>query len=267
MKVAIFPDLHVGITQESTARLVAEKLRAEAPDVIVLAGDLGEPLPRFEQALDLFADVDCAVAVLAGNHDVWNRFEIETSEELWNGRLPGAVRDRGFVWLEEENIVAHGTAVVGTIGWYDYSAKPPEFAHKDDEVMFRTKKVFNNDGNYIDWPWTDVEFAGMVGASFVQRMEAANADPAVHEIIVVTHVPVFPEQASRQPGNNPRAAAYFGNWSLGRVIEQYDKVAHVFSGHTHDGVAAVHVTPRGRGIPCTTVGSDYGAPRYAVWGE
>ncbi len=55
VKIAITSDLHLGITQASTIRELVHMIAAAKPALTVLAGDIGEGLPRFVECLDLFA--------------------------------------------------------------------------------------------------------------------------------------------------------------------------------------------------------------------
>jgi predicted phosphohydrolase len=260
MKVAVCSDLHVGLTRPEKVADLARRAVDEGTDVFVLAGDIGEPLGNFKRALDLFASHAGRVAVLAGNHDLWSRGI--SSRELWEQHLPAAARQRDFTWLEWGNVVRDGVAIVGSIGWYDYSARAPGFANKTPEDFFRTKHAYNNDGTFIDWPWTDVEFADRVGDGLCLRLQQAEADPAVRHILLVTHMPVFPAQKVHVKQWNSAGDAYYGNWTLGRRVEGFRKLRMVVSGHTHLGKLAVHTAPDGRKIAAVVVGSDYDKPAY-----
>ncbi len=264
MRVAVVADLHVGVTPDEAVRRLVDGLRREQAAIVILAGDQGEPLYRFEKALSFFDDVDTDVAVLAGNHDVWHRTGPHSSRELWEQQLPDASARCGCIWLEDEIVIRGSVAIVGTIAWYDYSSRAPGYEEKSNMAFFRTKGAYNNDGNFIDWPWTDIEFADAVGTPFLQRLSTACSQSEVSHVIVITHVPVFPEQKVTVRKWNTGGDAYYGNWTLGRKIESFRKVCMVVSGHTHLGVVAKHVTPDGRTIPAVTIGSDYGRPAYYV---
>ncbi len=264
MRVAVVADLHVGVTPNEAALELAGHIRQEDAAMVILAGDLGEPLHRFEKALSLFSDIEADVAVLAGNHDVWHRTGPHSSRELWEHLLAETCARYGCIWLEDEIVIRGNVAVVGTIAWYDYSSRAPGYEGKSNKAFFRTKGAYNNDGNFIDWPWTDIEFADAVGTPFLKRLATACSRPEVAHVLVVTHVPVFPEQKVTVKKWNAGGDAYYGNWTLGRKIESFEKVRMVISGHTHLGVVAKHSTPGGRTIPAVTIGSDYGKPAYYV---
>jgi hypothetical protein len=268
MKIVVTSDLHLGITAGRAIRALAERIAAEAPALTVLAGDLGEPLPDFAACLELFAGLPGDVAVLAGNHDVWARGG-HHSRDLWERELPAAVRARGMLWLEDADWHGDGVAVVGTISWYDYSAADPDLPHFPPERFAQLKGRFNNDARFVDWPWSDTEFAARVGDSFHGRLLRVESDPDVRAIVIATHVPLFEAQMCRKPHDQAWgfSNAYFGNLALGRRVLDASKVRAVVSGHTHVGRSGY--APRGGDpdadlppIPVAVVPSAYGAPAY-----
>jgi 3',5'-cyclic AMP phosphodiesterase CpdA len=262
MHIAVTADIHLGITSEKTVRSLLKRIIREKPDLLAIAGDIGEPLEHFDQVLRIFEGLGIKTVVVAGNHDLWHRSGGQSSMELWEKEVPAAVRKHGMVWLEDESLIVGSKAIVGTIGWYDYSARPRELAAKSDQAFFDTKGVFNNDARYLDWAYTDIEFSRIVGERFHARLQAAEEDPRVESIFVVTHVPIFSAQRITLPHWDPQSEAYFGNWTLGRIVESFSKVKRVASGHTHLGVHGLHLCPDGRKIPASVVNSDYERPGY-----
>jgi hypothetical protein len=69
------------------------------------------------------------------------------------------------------------------------------------------------------------------------ELDCLNADAAVEQVVVVTHVPLLEGQMCRDAGNAEWAFsnAYFGNLTLGAKVLPYRKVSHIISGHTHVG--------------------------------
>ena len=155
MRILITADLHYRPSQREAYLNFSHWVKAQAPDCLIIAGDVGHPLRLFRRALQLFADLDCPKLVLAGNHDVYKGEH--DSRTLWETVLPQASREEGFGWLEEEVVVlgvskepgpkrhdgsevsepsevsrvktrdgAQGTGaigIVGTMAWYDYSSR------------------------------------------------------------------------------------------------------------------------------------------------
>jgi predicted phosphohydrolase len=267
-KIVITSDLHLGITSAESLRILAQQIAAEQPALTVLAGDLGEPLDLFVSCLKVFAAVPGQVAVLAGNHDVWARGG-SSSQDLWEKHLPEAVRAAGMLWLEEAIWQQEGLAVAGSLAWYDYSAADAAAAPYPAETFAAFKGRFHNDARFINWPWSDQEFATRLGDALYKRLQELEADPAVRAILLVTHVPLFEEQLTRKPGDEVWGFcnAYFGNLTLGERVLGISKVREVISGHLHIGRAGRAARPRFPDwppIPVSVIASDYGAPGYIV---
>ncbi len=259
-RVVVTSDLHLGLTDRETLAAHAAAIAAERPDLTVLAGDIGEGLERFRACLDIFRDLPGAVAVLAGNHDVWGRLG-QHSAELWERFLPEAASAAGMLWLEDDVWRQGGLAVTGSIAWYDYSAAAPQLK-KTDEFWTKNKGRWNADAHFVDWKWTDQEFAERVGAALVGRVTRLEDDPTVEAVLVATHVPLYEEQMLRKPfdlswtfGNT-----YFGNLTLGERLLFARKLRCVISGHTHVPRDGTH--PRsGASLPVKVIDSEYGRPR------
>jgi predicted phosphohydrolase len=244
-----------------------EEIATEEPSLTVLAGDIGEGLPNIIACLKLFADLPGDIAVLAGNHDVWARAGY-SSQELWERYLPEAVQAAGMLWLEEAVWRHDETAVVGSLAWYDYSAADPSIHLSSPAVFARMKGQYNMDAEYVDWPWSDQEFAARVGGALRERLQRLEDDPGIHRVLVVSHMPLFDEQMCRKPHDFHWgfSNAYFGNLTLGKqVLETSTKVQAVVSGHTHIGMEGQVRRPHRSARPAVSVlASDYHAPVYSV---
>lgn len=295
MRILITADLHYRPSQREAFVAFADWAQAQQPDCLVIAGDVGHPLRLFRRALQLFAGLDCPKLLLAGNHDLY-RGEAD-SRTLWEQALPDATRDEGFVWLEDEVIrLPHGAqksgffgetglldghsqksgfseetgflgrhvAIVGTMGWYDYSSRAPHL-ELDDAQLRAMKRLVNHDADYIDWPWSDIAMARYLGRRFAGRLRCAADDPAVSQVLVVTHVPIFEEAVPNHPESEfwSLLRASMGNFTLGELVRRMPKVTHVVSGHIHR--AGCWTVPGEFGpIDFRLVGSQKAAPRAVV---
>lgn len=265
--IVVTSDLHLGITKEAHISQLAKRIETEQPGLTVLAGDIGEGLQNFRACLSLFSRLPGTVAVLAGNHDVWARGY--HSQDLWERHLPEAVRDAGMLWLEDTIWRQDGVAVVGSIAWYDYSAVDPTIPPHPSTYFATQKGKYNLDAKYVDWPWTDGEFAARVGDALCTRLAQLEADSAISSIIAVTHVPLFDVQMARKPADQRWgfSNAYFGNLTLGQRILQSKKLRTVLSGHTHvgrNGTVTRPDMPDLPPIPVSVLASDYNHPVYQV---
>ena len=283
MRILITADLHYRPSQREAYLAFADCVQAQQPDCLVIAGDVGHPLRLFSRALQLFAGLDCLKLLLAGNHDLY-RGELD-SRTLWEQALPQAGRAEGFVWLEDEVVLlplravqtfdfsaeveGPGTgpshvAVVGTMGWYDYSARAPHL-DLDDAALRAMKQLVNHDADYVDWPWSDVAMARYLARGFAGRLRRAADNPAVSQVLVVTHMPIFEQTVPDYPESEfwSLMRAYAGNFTLGELVRRMPKVTHVVSGHLHR--AGCWTVPGDHGpIDVRVVGSQKAAPRAVV---
>jgi 3',5'-cyclic AMP phosphodiesterase CpdA len=264
MRIAVTSDVHYHPPWSERIQRLASILTEQKPDMMILAGDIGEPFDLYQNGLRAFENVCEHKAIIAGNHDVWHRTSGHTSRELWETLLPQAAFNHGYHWLEYRNLIVGSLGVCGTVAWYDYSGRHPDI-NLDENAYEQIKPSISNDGRFIDWPWTDREFAGRVGTEFGQRLRTLHQSSEIKDILVVTHVPLFRE--SLRVYDTPEQAvanAYYANLPLGRVVLKYDKVRAVFSGHVH--VERKYSVARDRSpLPVYGVPSDYGAPAALIW--
>lgn len=267
-KILFTSDWHAGLTSLDVIGALLRDIAAANPDAVIVAGDQGGTLREARAALALArAILPCPIGIIAGNHDLWGRApgggdSLALFERTW----PALCHELDLVWLETAVMQFGSIAITGTIGWYDYSRRPPE-GHPlardfTPERLAAVKSAYNNDAHYIHWDLTDPEFANRVGEALEQRLAALETDSSVERVIVATHVPAFAEQLVSMPEDSPIADAYFGNITLGQRIIRYPKVSHVVSGHTHRSVQWTDVIRNQYGLIVATIGSDYGAPMF-----
>ncbi len=265
MRVAITSDIHFHHPWYSRIRLLALQLQMAEPDLLIMAGDIGEPLPLFEEGLLAFTPVCEKRAVIAGNHDVWHREMDYSSQQLWETHLPQRAAQCGYTWLEGGNLIVGDVGFCGTIAWYDYSASPigQEFSPQQYQQL---KNVLSNDAQFIDWPWSDPEFSARVSDPFMNRLDQLQEDEGVTEIVVITHVPLFREALKQSASDDQEFAnTYYGNLTLGEAIIARPKVSTVFSGHVHQGSQFEVVRNEDKPIQGYTIPADYGQPAALVF--
>jgi len=268
MKAAFASDLHFPFVAPEVLAALAEEIAAFAPDVLCVLGDVGESLDDVTSCLKVFREmVACPILVIAGNHDLWlPRGEVLSGDSLkrWETELPAAVAAAGCTWAEGRPFIKDGVALAGSIAWYDYSAADPSI-RADAETFRRHKRYFNVDALRIVWRHTDPEFAGIVGAGLLANLDELEANPAVRQTVVYTHVPLLECQMCRKPDNHDWgfSNAYFGNLTLGEQVLQRRKVTHIISGHTHIGRHAQARLNDGRLLDARVLNSQYGQPAWA----
>ncbi len=265
MRILVTSDLHMEVTGHHTIHRLVAGMEREEPDLVVIAGDLGNPLHMYEQCLACFSTLPCTVAVLPGNHDLWAS-NGQTSRQLYEKMLPEATRQSGMHWLEDVPLVLeNGIAVAGGIGWYDYSARDPQLDQSDDDIA-ECKPRYAMDASKIDWAWTDQEFAATCRHRLQRQLLRLEEDEEVNQVLVVTHVPIFESQIERRPEDQDwsKGTPYFGHLTLGESLRGFPKLRYVVSGHTHVGLNGVVNRPGQVPIGSAVVGSDYGRPRWVT---
>jgi predicted phosphodiesterase len=272
MKLVVTSDLHYDtrgdLTEPAAIERLAEEIRAEAPDALVLAGDLGHRIAEFRACLTCFAGVCASTGVVAGNHDVWRDDQAgHGSQALFEELLPAVARDLGYTWLEDDVIRVGDRAVAGSCAWYDYSGVDPRHVggYSPDDLQL-IKGTMSNDAGWIDWPWTDRELAARVRAGLAARLDALEGDAGVEAVAVVTHVPILDAQMTRKADDERWGIsnAYFGNLTIGRDVLARAKVRAVVSGHTHHGREARVDRADMPPVEVRVVDADYGEPRFTV---
>ena len=270
VRIAVTADLHYDppghLTAPHLVEVLVGRIRDDAPDAVIIAGDLAHGLDNFAACLALFDGFEVPVGVMVGNHDIWRDKDAgHSSAELWEMLLPEAVRRAGAIWLEEDVIRLGDVVILGSLAWYDYSAVDPGVRLPLEEVA-KLKYFFNNDAIMIDWDRTDPDFAADLGKGLQDRLAGVSSDDDVRAVVVVTHVPLLEEQLLRKPHDERWSIsnAYFGNLTLGHAVMAEPKVQFVISGHTHVGRQA---TVRRDGLPpieTRVVPSDYGRPARII---
>lgn len=264
VRIVVTSDTHLGITEYPRILSLVAEIKSLKPDIVAIAGDIGEGTENISVVLEEFASLNVPFCACAGNHDLWNHDKKNPSRILWGELLHQIAESSGAVWLDHENLTHNGVAIVGTVGWYDYSAQDPAYL-ASPEVNWARKKEFDADAWMIDWPWNDIEFCEMIKPDFSKRLDLAQDDPDVKAIIVVSHMPLFEKQMTRKPGNFKWgfSNAYYGNLTFGKIVLGFSKVTHAIAGHTHSGEDGI-IEHEGRNIRVTTLNSQYGDPKIVL---
>lgn len=104
----------------------------------------------------------------------------------------------------------------------------------------------------------------MVTKSLLNDLDWLEDDPTIHQIVIITHMPILEEQIPRKPDDKTWgfANAFYGNLTLGREVLARQKVSHIVSGHTHMPMSAQVRSEDNRTISTHVIGSDYRKPAY-----
>jgi len=235
VKVLATADLHFGLREDGDAstRRIAKLVCESDADLFVIAGDtFALDVDGLHACLDLFADFRGIKALVFGNHDLWTIGG--DSFELYDSVLPEVVREHGFVALDHDPVRLDGVAVVGTVGWYDYSLREPGL--RVPLGVYQTKRLRGvaqwNDGRYVRWGFSDAEFTEHVVQKLKAQLAAVSGE--ARKIVAVTHHLPFANMVrkSREPawqfGN-----AFLGSIRLGEVLTKCAEITRHICGHSH----------------------------------
>jgi Icc-related predicted phosphoesterase len=258
MRLLATADLHFNHPRSRPlAEGLIDEMNRAGGDVLLLVGDTavadGDAL---EQALTRFRFPGPRLFV-AGNHELWTNGG--DSHALYARELPRRVRDLGWQWLETDPFRAGDVAVVGSVGWYDYSFAPPSlgiprrfYEHKispgaarhlggyaellDEargdlsagvlEIMARW-----NDGNFVKLHRSDEQFLDELLTRLDAQL-AAVAD-ARRVVAAVHHLPFHQLLPPSRSAQWDFARAFLGSERIGQVLLNHRNVLDVLCGHSH----------------------------------
>jgi len=281
MRLLATADLHYNHPKSRpVAEDVIERMNRAGGDGVLLVGDTaaadGDAL---EQCLSRFR-ISGPKLFVAGNHELWTHGP--DSYWLFKEDLPRRVRALGWQWLQDEPFVAGDAAVVGSVGWYDYSfaqeglgiprrfyehkvspgvaARFEEYAAlrpDDADVTPAAREVMTrwNDGRFVKLHRGDEAFLDELLAQLRSQLEPLSSVPRV--VAAIHHLPF--RELLPPAGNNAWdfAKAYLGSGRIGELLGEFSNVREALCGHSHlPGEVEV-----GR-VRATNIGSGY---RWKRW--
>ena len=257
MRLLATADLHYNHAKSrATADELIDRLNGERGDALLLVGDVavadGDAL---EQCLARIR-FEGPKLFVAGNHELWtNRPD---SYRLFREELPARVRAAGWHWLQSDPFRLGDVAVVGSLGWYDYSFAQeslgiphrfyarkvsPGVAERFDEYrdllepaddigpVAREVMARWNDGRFVNLHRTDEAFLGELLGEMREELDACRGARTV--VAAVHHLP-FRELLP--PPRNVQwdfAKAYLGSERIGQLLLEFPNVHHLLCGHSH----------------------------------
>ncbi|HYO10411.1 MAG TPA: metallophosphoesterase [Tepidisphaeraceae bacterium] len=283
MRLLLTADLHFNHARSYPLAVeVIDQMNRAGGDAVVVIGDAavadGDAL---EQCLSRFTFAGPKLFV-AGNHELWTLRG--DSYAIFRKELPRRVRALGWQWLEDEPLLAGDVAIVGSVGWYDFSYAqaslgiPKRFyeakispgaaaylggyeallADADDLPPHARAVVARwNDGKFITLGRSDEAFL----AELLARLDAQLAALA-HVPKVVAAVHHLPFRALLPPPHSAQwdfAKAYLGSDAIGDVLLRYSNVRHAYCGHSH-----FPATAQVGHVRAVNIGSGYRSKRFEV---
>jgi predicted phosphodiesterase len=257
MRLLITADLHYNHPRsKAPADDLIDRMNRAGGDLLIIVGDTavadGNDL---ENCLSRFNFAGPKLFV-AGNHELWTRGP--DSYGIYTQDLPRRVRELGWHWLEDEPFVAGDLAVVGSIGWYDYSfaaeslgiprrfyqakvspgaaRRLSQFAplfDRTDDIPANAEEVVArwNDGKFIKLGRDDDAFVGQLLIRLTAQLESLRASERI--IACIHHLPFRELLPPPHSSQWDFAKAFLGSERFGQVISSYDNVTDLYCGHSH----------------------------------
>ncbi|MDD4061973.1 MAG: metallophosphoesterase [Kiritimatiellae bacterium] len=261
MKFLITADLHYDVRRsKKAAESLARRVCETSADALVLVGDTaGADLDVFRAGLGLFDGFAGKKLLVPGNHCLWCHGE-ETSIQRYETLLPAVAAEEGFAVLDHQPVQLGVTALVGSVGWYDYSLRdeslgiPLEFYREKlspgaaryyggyDALLEKYADVLGERQLSLGARWMDGWRCrlGMSDEEFLQRLlhtlesQLTAASLAAQRIVVFLHHLPFGELVPRnRPDKFAFAAAYMGSENMGLLLKRFDKITDVYCAHSH----------------------------------
>lgn len=287
MRIIVTSDLHYNIARSKRpTRAVAEEICRRGGDVLVFAGDTSGGHPsQFEEVFGLFEGFRGARVAVAGNHDIWVTGG-DDSLHRYENELRAICSRSGVHYLDAEPYYANGAAIVGNMGWYDFSFRPSklkiplrfyqakiapgaaerlggydDLATPSDDVPRDALNITTRwmDAERVNLALSDVAFTHHLADTFRRHLEAASRR-AEKICAIVHHVPFAELVPHSILPNWEFATAFHGSELFGEIILDFPKVRRVFCGHIHKAMRC-----RRGPLEATSIGSTYKEKTYEVF--
>ncbi len=256
MRLLVTADIHYNHpVSRPLADDLIDSMNIAGGDALLVVGDTGvADGDVIEQCLSRFTFAGPKLFV-AGNHELWTGRA--DSYSIFMEELPNRVRALGWQWLETDPFVTGDVAIVGSVGWYDYSfaqanlgipkrfyaekVSPGAAKHlgRYDALLAGgdvTAELLNvvarwNDGKFVKLGRSDETFLN----ECLARLESACAanTHARRLIAAVHHVPFRELLPPPKSAQWDFAKAYLGSERIGQTLQKFPNVDTLFCGHSH----------------------------------
>lgn len=283
MRLLLTADLHYNHARSKPlAERLIDDMNVAGGDVLVVVGDTsvadGDDL---EKCLSCFR-FNGPKLFVAGNHELWTRGP--DSHRIFIEELPRRVRELGWHWLEGDAWQAEDLAIVGSVGWYDFSfaaealgiprrfyeAKmspgAADYVHDPRGLLNDTSDISPhgrevvarwNDGKFVKLHRSDEQFLAERLTELRRQLERVASASTV--LAAIHHLPFAELLPPPHSAQWDFAKAYLGSGQIGQLLQSYSNVKHVYCGHSHYGCQATVGQ-----IDAVNIGSGYRAKHFVT---
>jgi Icc-related predicted phosphoesterase len=283
MRLLLTADLHYNHPKSKTvADDLIDRINAEQFDILIVIGDTavadGDSL---EKCLTRFTHTGPKL-IVAGNHELWTHGD--DSYKIFTETLPNRIKNLGWHWLETDPFVSGNLAIVGSIGWYDYSfavkelgiprrfyaakispgaaERFPQFANlfeTTDDILPIAREIVArwNDGKFIKLHRSDEEFLQEI----LDRLQRQLVQLSSQRYIVacIHHLPFRELLPPPHSAQWDFVKAYLGSERIGQVLLSFPNIKDIFCGHSH-----MPMTADVGGPIAVNIGSGYRWKTYKI---
>jgi predicted phosphohydrolase len=280
VRIIVTSDLHYNhLRSKPIADEIIDQINTAEADVLIVIGDTAAwDGDAFERCLSRISFKGPKL-LTAGNHEFWTMGE--DSYTNYRDLLPKRTRELGWHWLEDDPFILGDVAIVGSVGWYDYSFAQKElgipsrfyaskvspgaaerfteftslFDRRDDIAPSAMEVIARwNDGRFVKLGRSDEAFLDELLIKLRSQLESLRAK---HVIAAIHHLP-FRELLP--PPKRPQwdfAKAYLGSEKIGQFLLEFPNISHVYCGHSHFPAEAqvghIHAIATGCGYRAKTL--------------
>jgi predicted phosphohydrolase len=223
-------DIHLNFLRPLALKAFYDKVKAERPDVLLVTGDIAEADSVAKLFGDLIAHVGVPAYYVLGNHDFYR-----SSIRIVRGDLPRVIKRATYVPSIEPFQLTEQVTMLGVDGWGDARCGDLESTVQlSDWTLIEELKKYKTDRA------GRVEHLQRLGTAEARLLsEKLSKVTAAPELLVLTHVPPFPEACvydGEQSG--PAWLPWFTCIATGEVLHAHAE-AHpqqkitVLCGHSH----------------------------------
>lgn len=264
-RIAWITDPHLDHASENNRKSFADSLSSQEYDLAVVSGDIGNALTFNRWVSFMASSAGRPVCFVLGNHDYygcdWNASATCLPLIRETRALAGGSRQDGAVYLSSHGVyeASPSVAVIGHDGWYD-----GRYAGIFKSTVRMSDHAFIKDIRGLPYERLDTEIKKLSDEAAMHVERNIESAAGSHKtIVIVTHVPPFPECATyRGKVSDRNWLPWFSSKAMGDVLleasTEYPGTSFlVLCGHSHGG-SDVQKT---RNLRVITGEAQYGNPR------